>query len=323
MLTATARLRDRVVGVGQPSPLLDGRMVPYVNLDNAATTPPLKDAAEAVARFLPYYSSVHRGSGFKSRLSTMVYDQAHETIARFVGADPETNTVIFGKNTTDAVNKLSYRIPLDADSVVITTIMEHHSNDLPWRNRARVVHAGATPDGRLDEEDFERQLQKHAGHIALVAVTAASNVSGYIQPVHRLAGRVHEVGAKIMVDAAQLAPHRQVEMKPDDDPQHLDFVAIAGHKMYAPFGTGALVGSKDFFLQAGPEYPGATRPGAPTWSAPWPWPKRPRCSWTWEWTTSPLTRHTSRPTRWSGCAAYRESGSMGKRTRRRATSASE
>jgi selenocysteine lyase/cysteine desulfurase len=256
VLTATARLRDRVVGVGQPSPLLDGRMVPYVNLDNAATTPPLKDAAEAVARFLPYYSSVHRGSGFKSRLSTMVYDQAHETIARFVGADPETNTVIFGKNTTDAVNKLSYRIPLDADSVVITTIMEHHSNDLPWRNRARVIHVGATPDGRLDEEDFERQLQKHAGHIALVAVTAASNVSGYIQPVHRLAGRVHEVGAKIMVDAAQLAPHRQVDMRPDDDPQHLDFVAIAGHKMYAPFGTGALVGSKDFFLQAGPEYPG-------------------------------------------------------------------
>jgi selenocysteine lyase/cysteine desulfurase len=253
---ATVNLRDRVVGVGQPTPLLDGRTVPYVNLDNAATTPPLKDAADAIAAFLPYYSSVHRGSGFKSRLSTMIYEQAHDLIARLVGADPETNTVIFGKNTTEAVNKLSHRIARDDDAVVITTIIEHHSNDLPWRNRANVVHVGATPDGRLDEEDFERQLERHAGRIALVTVTAASNVSGYILPVHRLARRVHEVGAKIMVDAAQLAPHRQVDMRPDDDPDHLDFVAIAGHKMYAPFGTGALVGPKDFFLQAGPEYPG-------------------------------------------------------------------
>jgi selenocysteine lyase/cysteine desulfurase len=255
-LRATAHLRERVVGVDADTPLLDGRMVPYANLDNAATTPPLLDVAEAVAEFLPYYSSVHRGSGFKSRLSTMVYDQAHEIITRFVGADAETNCVIFGKNTTDAVNKLAYRIPISDDSVVITTIMEHHSNDLPWRHRAKCVHVDATPDGRLDEDDFDRKLEQYAGRIAIVAVTAASNVSGYLQPVHRLARKAHDAGTMIMVDAAQLAPHRQVDMKPDDDPEHLDFVAIAGHKMYAPFGTGALIGSKDFFLQAGPEYPG-------------------------------------------------------------------
>lgn len=249
-------LRDRVVGVGRPTPLLDGRMVPYVNLDNAASTPPLKDVADAVAEFLPFYSSVHRGSGFKSRLSTMVYDQAHEIVARFVGADPATNTVIFGKNTTEAVNKLAYRVPIDDASVVITTVMEHHSNDLPWRNRARCVHVAVTPDGRLDEEDFERQLKKHEGRIAIVAVTAASNVSGLIQPVHRLARLAHEVGAKIIVDAAQLAPHRRVDMKPDGDPEHLDFVVLAGHKMYAPLGAGALVGPTEFFLQSKPEYAG-------------------------------------------------------------------
>ena len=252
----TLSLRDRVVGVGQPTPLLDGRMVPYVNLDNAASTPPFKQVADAVAQFLPFYSSVHRGSGFKSRLSTMVYDQAHEIIARFVGADPATNTVIFGKNTTEAVNKLAYRLPLDDDAVVITTAMEHHSNDLPWRNRARCVHVGVTPEGRLDEEDFERQLARYEGRIAIVAVTAASNVSGFLQPVHRLARQVHEVGAKIIVDAAQLAPHRRIDMKPDDDPEHLDFVVLAGHKMYAPFGTGALVGPTQFFLQSGPEFTG-------------------------------------------------------------------
>ncbi|UCF40001.1 MAG: aminotransferase class V-fold PLP-dependent enzyme [Gemmatimonadota bacterium] len=252
----TTSLRDRVVGIDQPTPLLDGSMVPYVNLDNAASTPPLRDVADAVAEFLPLYSSVHRGSGFKSRLSTMVYDQAHEIIARFVGADPATNTVIFGKNTTEAVNKLSYRLPFDDDSVVITTVMEHHSNDLPWRNRARCVYVAATPDGRLDEEDFDRQLRKYEGRIAIVAVTAASNVTGFIQPVHRLARMAHDVGAKIVVDVAQLAPHRRVDMKPDADPEHLDFVVLAGHKMYAPLGAGALVGPAEFFLESQPEYTG-------------------------------------------------------------------
>jgi selenocysteine lyase/cysteine desulfurase len=115
---------------------------------------------------------------------------------------------------------------------------------------------GVTPEGRLDEEDFERQLEKHEGRIAIVAVTAASNVSGFLQPVHRLARQAHAVGAKIIVDAAQLAPHRQVDMRPDDDLEHLDFVVLAGHKMYAPLGAGALVGPTDFFLQSKPEYTG-------------------------------------------------------------------
>ena len=254
--TPDVDFRRRIVGLDRETPLLDGRMVTYVNLDNAATTPSFRDVALAIEEFLPYYSSVHRGSGFKSRLSTMVYEQAHDAVGRFVNADLDTNTVIFGKNTTEAINKLAYRLPRDADAVVITTIMEHHSNDLPWRAQARVVYVGATPDGRLDEDDFDRQLKRHRGKIALVAVTAASNVSGYLQPVHRLARKTHEVGAKIMVDAAQLAPHRRVDMKADDDPEHLDFVTLAAHKMYAPFGTGALIGPKEFFLADGPEYPG-------------------------------------------------------------------
>ena len=81
-------------------------------------------------------------------------------------------------------------------------------------------------------------------------------MSGYIQPIHRLARKAHAVGAKILVDAAQLAPHRLVDMKPDDDPEHLDFVVLSAHKMYAPFGTGALIGPKAIFSQGIPEYPG-------------------------------------------------------------------
>ena len=249
-------LRSLVVGVDQKVPLLDGRLVTYVNLDNAASTPPFQAVTETLDMLMPYYSSVHRGTGFKSRISTTAYDQSHEIIARFVGASPETNTVIFGKNTTEAINKLSFRFPLEEDSVVITTQLEHHSNDLPWRHRAKVVHVGATREGRLDEEDFDRQLKKHTGRVALVAVTGASNVTGFLQPVHRLARKAHAAGAMILVDAAQMAPHRQVDMKADDDPEHLDFVALSAHKMYAPFGAGALVGPTDLFLRDAPEYRG-------------------------------------------------------------------
>src|SRR5688572_2088087 len=90
--------RERIVGLERCVPLLDGRLAPYVSLDNAASTPALREVLEAVESFLPYYSSVHRGTGFKSRLSTAAYDKAHSTIARFVGADPRSATVIFGKN---------------------------------------------------------------------------------------------------------------------------------------------------------------------------------------------------------------------------------
>ena len=211
---------------------------------------------DAVHEFLPYYSSVHRGAGFKSRVSTAAYDQAHETIARFVGADQSTNTVIFGKNTTEAINKLAYRYPLGRRNIVLSTGMEHHSNDLPWRGRAQVVRARVTGDGRLDEDDVDRLIAAFGDRIALLTVSGASNVTGFVQPIHRLARKAHAVGASILVDAAQLAPHRRIDVKPDHDPEHLDFVAFSAHKMYAPFGTGALVGRRDIFLEGVPEYQG-------------------------------------------------------------------
>ena len=250
------RWRDRIVGLDEEVPLLDGRMVPYINLDNAASTPPLREVVDALQHFLRYYSSVHRGSGFKSRVSTATYDEAHDTVAHFVGADTRTNTVIFVKNTTEAINKLAFRVPLNPDSVVVSTMMEHHSNDLPWRRRANVVRADVTPDGRLDEDHVDRLLDEFGERIALVTVSGASNVTGFVQPIHRLARKAHAVGARIFVDAAQLAPHRRIDVKPDDDPEHLDFVALSAHKMYAPFGTGALVGRRDVFLDGAPEHQG-------------------------------------------------------------------
>lgn len=255
-MTKTINLRDSIVGLDEQVPLLDGTLAPYVNLDNAASTPSLKQVLEAINKFMPFYSSVHRGTGFKSRLSTQAYDQARAVIGKFVNADLDTNTVIFGKNSTEALNKLSFRFPFKENEVVITTQLEHHSNDLPWRAHANCVHVRAMANGRFDEDHFDQLLAEYAGRVGLVAVTGASNVSGFIQPIHRLARKAHAAGALILVDTAQLAPHRQVDMRPDDDPEHLDFVVLSGHKMYAPYGTGALVGPKAIFMQGAPDYVG-------------------------------------------------------------------
>jgi cysteine desulfurase / selenocysteine lyase len=248
--------RERIVGLDEQIPLLDGRLARYINLDNAASTPALCAVLDAVQRFLPYYSSVHRGTGFKSRLSTAAYDEAHAAIARFVGADPRTATVIFGKNATEAINKLAFHYPFGSRDVVLSTGMEHHSNDLPWRRRAEVVRAAVTRDGRLDEDDMDRLLAAYGERVALLTVSGASNVTGLVQPIHRLARKAHAVGARILVDAAQLAAHRRIDVKAPGDPEHLDYVVLSAHKIYAPFGTGALVGHPDTFLHGAPEHQG-------------------------------------------------------------------
>ena len=177
-------------------------------------------------------------------------------MAGFVGADPRDYVVIFGKNTTEAINKLSYRLPLAPDDVVLVSQLEHHSNDLPWRARAKVEHIGCDALGRLDEADLDRLLDKHAGRVRLVAVTGGSNVTGHMPDVHRLAAKAHAAGAQIMVDCAQLAPHRAIDMGALDDPEHLDYVTLSAHKMYAPFGTGALIGRRDTFERGEPEHRG-------------------------------------------------------------------
>ncbi|MCB2178821.1 aminotransferase class V-fold PLP-dependent enzyme [bacterium] len=246
------------VGTETKVPLLNGSITRYINFDNAASTPPLKAVQQAVNDFLPYYSSVHRGTGYKSQLSTHMYEEARRITLELVGADPATHTCIFGKNTTEAVNKLARRFHYtDQRNVVITTAMEHHSNDLPWRaNAAEVVHVALHPDGSLDMSDFEEVLSTYADRVALVSISGGSNVTGYISPIHDLAEMAHQAGALFMADAAQLAPHRQVEMLPLDDPRHLDFVVISAHKMYAPFGTGALIGRRDMFETGTPDMVG-------------------------------------------------------------------
>lgn len=249
--------RSLFAGLETITPLLDGRSQRYINLDNAASTPSLLAVQKAVDDFLQYYSSVHRGTGFKSQLSTHFYEEARHTVLNFLGADPAEHTCIFVKNTTEAVNKLARRFPFTTQrDIVLTTGMEHHSNDLPWRAAAHTIHIALTPEGRLDEADFDQKIAQYGPRLALVAVTGASNVTGYLNPIHRLAEKTHAAGAMFFADCAQLAPHRKVDMGLLSDPAHLDFVAISAHKMYAPFGSGALVGRQDVFAQGDPDVRG-------------------------------------------------------------------
>lgn len=249
-------LRKEIVGIDTHVPVLDGSLRPYIFLDNAASTPSFARVVKAVDAFLPWYSGVHRGTGFKSLLATEAFDAAHDLIGRLVGATPGYHAVVFTKNTTECVNKLANRVTFRSGDLVITTLLEHHSNDLPWRKHASVMHIGMLRDGRLDTGALRKAISDNAGRLRLVAVTGASNITGLCPPIHDICVWAHEAGAKVFVDAAQLAPHRPIDMKDPDDPAHIDFLAFSAHKMYAPFGTGVLVGPREFFEAGDPDLVG-------------------------------------------------------------------
>jgi selenocysteine lyase/cysteine desulfurase len=237
-----------VVGTDVLVPLLDGTRRRYVNLDNAASAPPLVAVRDAVERFAPWYSSVHRGSGFKSQVSTHAYEVAREAVGRFVGADPEHQTVVFIRNTTEGINKVSRALGRTRP-IVFTTLMEHHSNLLPWQASASEVRfIQVDADGRLHLDDLERQLRDApTDRPRLVAISGAYNVTGYTPPIHEAARLAHRYGARILVDAAQLVPHRPVDMRGTGNADGLDFLVFSAHKLYAPYGGGALITPNDVF----------------------------------------------------------------------------
>ena len=251
MSVPATTLRSLTVGSRVRVPVLGGGERRYVNLDNAASTPPFTSVLRTVNRFSRWYSNVHRGMGFKSRLSSHAFEEARDTVARFVKATA-SDVVIFCRNTTHAINHVARRVDLSHRPVILVSSMEHHSNDLPWRPAGQVVHIELDAAGRINEEHFRSLLRQHGSRIGMVAIAGASNVTGIINPVHRYAGWAHEVGAWILVDAAQLAPHRPIDVRPAGDAEHLDFVVFSGHKMYAPFGAGVLVGPRRLFLENDP-----------------------------------------------------------------------
>ncbi|MER5281344.1 aminotransferase class V-fold PLP-dependent enzyme [Streptomyces sp. NPDC002809] len=234
-----------VLGKDVTVPLVTGGEVTYAALDYAASAPALQRVWDDVAAYAPYYGSVHRGAGYLSQLSTDLFESSRETVAEFLGCRAD-DQVIFTRSTTDSLNLLAAALPADCQVFVFET--EHHASLLPWRD-ARVTYLNAPRTPGEAVQTLERALADRDPYgPALVCVTGASNVTGELWPVRELAAAAHAHGARIVLDAAQLAPHHPVDIAELD----VDWVAFSGHKLYAPFGSGVLAGRSDWLRDAEP-----------------------------------------------------------------------
>ncbi|WEB43018.1 aminotransferase class V-fold PLP-dependent enzyme [Streptomyces yunnanensis] len=247
-------------------PLVTGGEAVYAALDYAASAPALQRVWDDVAGYAPYYGSVHRGAGYLSQLSTDLFENARRTVADFLGCRieggpgearsdkggggrREGDQVVFTRSTTDSLNLLAATLPQGTRVFVFET--EHHASLLPWERRADLavtyLNAPRTPRQAVDTLEKALAAREPYGP-ALVCVTGASNVTGELWPVRELAAAAHAHGARIVLDAAQLAPHHPVDIAELD----VDWVAFSGHKLYAPFGSGVLAGRADWLQEAEP-----------------------------------------------------------------------
>ena len=242
-----------VVGASTTVPLVDGTSRTYANLDCAASAPALESVNARVAEVLPLYASVHRGAGYLSQVSTALYEASRQAVARFVGAR-EDDVAVITRNTTDSLNLLAGVVP--PGGAVLVLDVEHHANLLPWVQHSGGAHSGTgrtatilplqpTVAATLDALRAELARRPYA----LLTLTGASNVTGEALPLDRVVELAHAAGARVAVDGAQLVPHRGFSLSDTD----VDYVAFSGHKTYAPFGAGALVGRRDW-LDTGTPY---------------------------------------------------------------------
>ncbi|MDT0347759.1 aminotransferase class V-fold PLP-dependent enzyme [Streptomyces litchfieldiae] len=235
-------------------PLRTGGEIAYAALDYAASAPVLSHVWADVAEFAPLYGSVHRGAGHLSLRATELFEHSRATVAAFLGCRPG-DQVLFTRSTTDSLNLLAAALPPKTRVFVFES--EHHAALLPWRRHA-VTHlpVPGSPEESVRALD-EALAGAPSGEPKLLCVTGASNVTGELWPVRELAAVAHRHGARVVLDAAQLAPHRRVNIAQLD----VDWVAFSGHKLYAPFGAGVLAGRADWLRAAEPYLAGggATR----------------------------------------------------------------
>jgi len=239
--------------------------VNYVNLDNAATTPPFLEVQQTVQDFMISYGSVHRGSGTKSQVSTKNYEDSREVIKKFLGATND-DYVLFSGNTTGAMNMAAYFFSFLEGKVMVSDL-EHSSSWLPWIKQEGVKSLGSkqvsieelaelnedvqqagvkqvityqsNSKGHFDLENIEELLQKN--DVKVLVLTASSNLTGYLPPIREIGNLARKYGAYFLVDGCQYIQHHKLNMKE----MGIDFLVASGHKIYAPYGEGFLIGSKD------------------------------------------------------------------------------
>ena len=226
---------------------------PLIYFDNAATTQKPRQVIDAVNDFYENHNgNVHRAVHTLSLEATDLYEKAREKTAQFINTK-EPSELIFVRGTTEAINLVAYTWGLSnlrKDDEVLVSLMEHHSNIVPWEitskiNGFKIKYANLNSDGTLDYEDFE---SKFCNKTKIACLSQVSNVTGIINDVKRIAKVAHDNGTLMLVDGAQSIPHLPIDVQDLD----ADFVAFSGHKMLAPTGIGALYGKKELLEEMPP-----------------------------------------------------------------------
>jgi cysteine desulfurase / selenocysteine lyase len=227
--------------------------VPIVYLDNAATSQKPRVVIDAIRTYYEATNAnVHRGMHTLAEKATAEFEAARETIARFIGA-PASRNIIFTRGTTESINLVAHawgRKFLQAGDEIILSLMEHHSNIVPWQLLAQAT--GATlkyipmhDDGTLDLDAYREFLK---GPVKLVSVTHVSNALGTVNPIAEMITLAHDAGARILIDSAQGVPHMPVDVQALD----ADFLAFSAHKMCGPTGFGVLYGKEELLESMDP-----------------------------------------------------------------------
>jgi cysteine desulfurase/selenocysteine lyase len=246
-----------VAAIKAEFPLLQRQVYdqPIVYLDSGATSQKPQSVLDAMNQYYAEINAnIHRGAYLIAEQATTAVENSRAALARFLGASV-AEEIVFTKNATEAVNLVAHswgRTNLREGDVVLLSTLEHHANIVPWQQLAadqgvEIRWIPITNEGRLDLTDLDALLDG----VRLLAVTAASNVTGAMPPLRYLADAVHAVGAKILVDASQWSPHRPTDVAAWD----ADFVVLTAHKMCGPTGVGALWGRRDL-LDAMPPFLG-------------------------------------------------------------------
>ncbi len=227
---------------------------PLVYLDNAATTQKPQAVIDAISHYYAFgNSNIHRGVHLLSQTATDAYEQARETVQRFLGAE-HSSEIIFVRGATEAINLVAQsfgRQQVGAGDEVLITAMEHHANIVPWQmlceeKGATLRVAPINDEGELELEAFEALLNPRT---RIAAITHVSNALGTINPVERIIAMAHAKGVPVLVDGAQAVPHLKVDVRA----LNADFYVFSGHKVYGPTGVGVLYGRRDL-LNAMPPY---------------------------------------------------------------------
>ena len=253
------KIRSDFIGLDTEYTLVNGKKTKRIYLDTTASSLMMGVAYRASNKFLRHYSNTHSLLHFSAKVSTKTYDWIHSRILDFVHADKNEYTCFFmGSGVTAGMNRIAKtfkRLRPERDMVLVS-IMEHHSNDLPHRKHGgKVLHIPVNDNmGGLDLNIIEKYLKQFHDRINYISVTGLSNVTGIINPINKIAKLAHSYGVYIIVDAAQMAAHVPIYMSGfDDKDMEIDALLFSGHKTYAPGSPGVIIARKSFMSAIEPE----------------------------------------------------------------------